>query len=269
MKVVFYLVFLAMEQNSTVISSVQLDQINVSLACEEIDNLKALLFELTQSSNWNELMPMRGYSHGKLEEDTGLKLFWNDNRPDSKHIMNGHLLCIIPGGYLKTLSLFSQQTILKRLNKAYKVSQLHLKAEVSHPPISINQIDDWVKWADKTKRKSAWYGPYRSNVLIDSSSKETATNSASLYFPKNYRGKKATVIYDPLFKHGIKNAQHWEHRVSDEYLPSVLIELLADYESEHDLATVIKGIVFDSIDFKVDKERTRWYEAINKALLAL
>jgi len=83
--------------------------------------------------------------------------------------MNGCLLCIVPGGYLKTLSLFSQQTILKRLNKAYKVSQLHIKAEVSYPPISINQIDSWVKWADKTKRKSAWYGPYRSNVLIDSS----------------------------------------------------------------------------------------------------
>jgi hypothetical protein len=229
-----------MQQNSTVISSVQLDQINFSLTCREIDNLKALLFELTQSNDWNESPPIRGYSHGELEKHTGLKLFWNDNRLDSKHIMNGRLLCIVPGGYLKTLSLFSQQTILKRLNKAYKVSQLHLKAEVSYSPIAINQIDSWVKWADKTKRKSAWYGPCLSNVLIDSSSKETATNSSSLYFPKNYRGKKATVIYDPLFKHGIENAQHWEHRVSDEYLPNVLIELLPDYQSEHELSSKVK-----------------------------
>jgi hypothetical protein len=257
-----------MKQNSTVISSVQLDQINVSLVCEEIDNLKALLIELTQSNQWRDLKPMRGYSHGELEKHTGIKLFWNDNRPDSKHIMNGKLLCIIPGGYLKTLNLFMQQTILKRLNKAYKVSQLHLKAEVSYPPISINSLDSWVKLADKTKGNSTWYEPYRSNVLIDSSSKQSGINSPTLCFPKNYRGKKATVVYDPLFKHGIENAQHWEYRVSDEYIDRVLIELLVDYSSEHELATAIKEIVFDSIDFRVGKDRLRQYEAIRQAPLA-
>lgn len=181
---------------------------------------------------------------------------------------HGNFELIMHGQKFKKISLYEQWRLFVELSSRFQVTSMHLKCIVQNPVKSIDGIRDVVKLGSSKCRLSSDVIGYKSGKYISSNTKlSTHGASKAIYFPKD-NAEKRLIIYDPYEMHGELNSQHWELRLSGRYMNHALF-LLNVCASEDEFSSMIKSIVFGSIDFRHGhakhlnrRERHKWYEQL-------
>jgi hypothetical protein len=262
-----------MTQDSIRFTNQQIDQINIAGYSFHRHNLKQLINEYFPNTLqlWKPVNPSKGYRYHEILDlplndsncfdNSIIELFYNPSLVNPKAPNNNKFLCIIHGKTLNRLELGDQIKLLLSLSLKFEVTELHIKLQENNPVKSPQDIAKLIGYNSNNKIKVSDYcSPYKTALYMASLPCEHNPQCESLYFPRDTRKAYiALTIYDPLIKHGIKNALHWELRLKKRYIhPIYPLQYL--FVNEGQIAQAINEIVLGSIHFK-DSD---WWNELTK-----
>lgn len=258
-----------MTQDSMTISNCAIDRIHVATTVDKLDALKKSIYLATDSNSWEEVEPDGRYREAIKDSNTGITIKWNELSETSKNPQNGRVLCTIVGEWLREQDLKTQLVIPVYLDHDYSISRLDLKLQLNNPVVPMGLIQEIAYQTGLDKWHQIDYKGFDGFVNYDSGWKTDKHRSRSVEFRNKSHDKDMLVIYDPLAKHGIANAQHWERRLRGHYVNPVLRKLEPNRKDVELSSRLIAELVFKSIEFTNENSTWGWYNRVKKAPLVM
>lgn len=258
-----------MTNDSMTISNVAIDRIHASITADKLDSIKETIFIVTEGNSWKELPSEGLFRHAAIEESTGIVLMWNDYEAGRKDNLNNKLVCKIVGEYLRSLGLRNQLDLLSWLARGCSISQLDLKFQLNNPIVPMEGLQSFAYEAGLDKWPEISYEGFDSFNNCVSGGKDRKTRPHSVRFSKKGTKKKELFIYDPIEKHEIANAQHWELRLKGDYVKPVIGRLGLHKKDIDKAAKFIVELILGSIEFTWKGEEWPWYRRVKKSPIVM
>ncbi len=258
-----------MTKHSMTISNCAIDRIHVSTTANRLDALKGNIFIVTDGDTWKELPSEGLFQYAAIEESTGIVLMWNNYVEGGKSNLNGKLVCKVVGEYLRKLSLREQLELLSWLSRGCSVSQLDLKFQLNKPVWPIEGLQAVLYETGLEKWPEISYKGFENFNNCISGGKDRKTRPHSVNLTKASTKKIQLFVYDPIEKHGIANAQHWELRLRGDYVKPVIGKLELYRKDVDKAAKFIVDRILSSVDFTYEGKTMPWYRQIKNAPLVM